>query len=124
MPYAINGGLNNERNNFYSIRICGRLCGDYMVKEVERKMTVYNFLIKCFTSNIDNLVTFIVSLSNSGEYTCSYCQYYHEWLKLPDKDLYNYCRDNCKKGVKKWLQSNNKEYIDEIAEEIDWSDEN
>lgn len=81
-------------------------------------MTVYDFLKNCFTKDIDNLVSFIDALSNSGEYTCCYCQFYNEWLKLPDNDLDNYCNRNCKKGVKKWLQSNNKEYIDEIAKEI------
>lgn len=87
-------------------------------------MTVYNFLIDLFTNDIDSLASFIAALSNSGEYTCIYCQYYYERLNSSDNDCDNdwdnYCKRNCTKGVKKWLQNNNKDYINDIAKEIDF----
>lgn len=53
-------------------------------------MNNYEKIIK---KTVDEMAEFIDELSNSGEYTCSYCKYYNDCLNNKD----------CVEGVKLWL---------------------
>ena len=59
---------------------------------------------------IDEMAEFIDEASISGEYTCSYCKIYEDWLKVDtDEDITEYCKYNCINGVKQWLQQESEE---------------
>ena len=51
---------------------------------------------------VDEMAEFIDELSNSGEYTCSYCKFYNDYLEQDDdSDLQ--CNHTCVEGIKQWL---------------------
>ena len=52
---------------------------------------------------VDEMAEFIVELSNSGEYTCSYCKYYNDCLNNNTEDNFDCDMQNCVEGVKLWL---------------------
>ena len=49
------------------------------------------------------MAEFIDELSNSGEYTCSYCKYYNDYLNDDTEDSFDCDMENCIEGVKLWL---------------------
>ena len=63
-------------------------------------MNNYEKIIK---KTVDEMSEFIDELSNSGEYTCSYCKYYNDYLNGDTEDNFDCDMQNCVEGVKLWL---------------------